>query len=146
MRKVTLAIAGGAALVLAVIASGGAVASGAGKSRAAAKPGPDAVLRRRPAIVWDNSALSKPGVTAGTPRSVVFGKTPPAPQTPDLNGYVVVNSGDLSNPAGRESGGAVYCPPRTVPFGGGVFLDSTSTLQNINSSLPTVKNDGWARG
>jgi hypothetical protein len=56
--------------------------------------------------------------------------------------YAVVNSGDLSAPAGTQSAGQVRCPAGTVPYGGGAFVSSGSLAASINTSVPT--GTGWA--
>lgn len=52
----------------------------------------------------------------------------------------------FQNPTGTQSYGSVFCPSGTVAWGGGVTGDSTSVLQNINSSYPFVSGGlatGW---
>jgi len=149
------------ALVLATIASGASkpgpsqgttsavtlVTSNTGAFKAsAAKPGPEALAARAGTVVTDNSRVLKPGIAPAGPASVVLGKAPSFAASPNLLGYVVVNSGSLSNPNGTQSFGQANCPTGTKAFGGGVFGDSVSLFQNVNSSFPIVvsgKAKGW---
>ena len=124
MRKFVLAIVMGAALVASAVASGGGkpgpsqgqaaagtlVVNNTVSKAAAAKPGPEGLTGSVGTVVRDNSRLSKPGVAAAGPASVVLGKTPSFAASPALRGYIVVNSGDLSNPNGTQSFGSVSCP------------------------------------
>jgi hypothetical protein len=57
------------------------------------------------------------------------------------HGYAVASSAPFASPAGIQTRGFVTCPPHTVPLGGGVSVQSTSTDANINSSFPTAT--GW---
>jgi hypothetical protein len=52
-------------------------------------------------------------------------------------GYTVVNSATLLAPNGVQTRGIVNCPAGLVPLGGGVFIQSFSTLANVNSSFPS---------
>ena len=155
MRKFILAVVIGAALIASAVASGSGkpglsqgttaagtlVTSNTGAFKAsAAKPGPEAVVGHVGAVVRDNSRVLKPGIAAAGPASVVLGKAPSFAASPNLLGYVVVNSGSLSNPNGQQSFGQVNCPTGTKAFGGGVFGDSVSLFQNVNSSFPIVAN------
>jgi hypothetical protein len=140
MRKGVFAAAVAAALVLSAVASGGNLKAGA------AKPGPEAVPASVGTVVRDNSGALKQGIAAARPASVVLGKAPSLAASPMLRGYVVVNSGSLSNPNNTQSFGDVQCPTNTVAFGGGVFGDSSSVFQDVNSSFPEVSGSvatGW---
>jgi len=161
MHRSVFAAVVAAALVLSAVASGGSkpgpsqgatsagtlVTSNIGSFKGvAAKPGPDATPVRTGTIVKNNSGALKAGVARARPASVVFGKAPSLKASPMLRGYVVVNSGSLSNPNNTQSFGDVQCPGTTVAFGGGVFADSTSVFQDVNSSFPEVSGSvatGW---
>jgi hypothetical protein len=52
------------------------------------------------------------------------------------NGYVLVQTGNLTSSAGQQSHGSQPCPAGKVILGGGVFVAATSTLVNVNSSYP----------
>lgn len=56
-------------------------------------------------------------------------------------GYTVVSSGVLSSPVGTQVRGTATCPFPLVPLGGGVFIQSLSTLASVNSTFPT--STGW---
>jgi hypothetical protein len=60
-----------------------------------------------------------------------------------LKGYSVVSSGPLSAPAESQTRGRVSCPFPLVVLGGGVFVQSTSTLVSVNSSFPATSTPGW---
>src|SRR5262249_13897486 len=57
-------------------------------------------------------------------------------------GYTRVATGNLTAHPGTQTRGSVSCPAGTVPFGGSVFVFSTSLLANVNSSFPFL--NGWA--
>jgi hypothetical protein len=146
MRKLTLALVAGVALIFGAVASGGVISSGVVSARPAlgtavpaAKPGPDDPVPSQPGvIVWDNSGSLKPGVVAGV--STV------SELIPDLKGLSYITQGFLA-PGNSQSSGAVSCPPRTVAFGGGVNITSSSLQANVNSSFPVVAGGvatGWA--
>lgn len=55
--------------------------------------------------------------------------------------YLIVESLNLTAPAGQQTFGSVNCPPNAAgkpryPYGGGVTINSTSLSVNINSSFP----------
>jgi hypothetical protein len=73
---------------------------------------------------------------------------PPSTVRPDQTSsiprrYAVVNSGSLPAPTGAQTHGEVLCPPNTVVWGGGVFIQLRSLWANVNSSYPTGST-GWA--
>jgi len=121
-------------IAVALVAS--AVASGS--STSAAKPGPGAdVGSVAGAVVTDNMNSLKPGIAVAGPASAHVGKSRGSVVSM-LAGYTVVTSGTLSNPNNAQSFGRANCPTGTVAFGGGVFGDSGSLFQNVNSSFPLV--------
>jgi hypothetical protein len=83
-----------------------------------------------------------PGLPAAAPQ---MGKAAPALAVGGLGrpprGYAVVDSGWLTAADGVQTRGTVACPATTVPFGGGVFVSSTSLAANVNSSIPS--GNGW---
>jgi hypothetical protein len=94
------------------------------------------------AAAADAAKAPVPGLPAAAPAA---GK--PAPPLPALaqrfpvRGWVVLSSGTLTAPNGRQTRGVANCPIGKVPIGGGVFVQSGSTLANVNSSFPTAA--GW---
>jgi hypothetical protein len=72
------------------------------------------------------ATTSKPGVPA-TP--LAASANPP--------GYLVVESSVISALSGVQTHGSVTCPGTEQPVGGGVFVQSSSTAVNINSSYPS---------
>jgi hypothetical protein len=107
------------------------------------KAGPGAIAATRGSTVVDNTApTSKAG--AGVPTATAGARTAAAPGSPPS--WTVVNSGAVSNPAGRQTLGSVACPSGTVAWGGGVLGGSTGVLQNINGWYPIVSGGvatGW---
>lgn len=55
--------------------------------------------------------------------------------------YVVATSGSVVSPTGTQTRATALCPAKTVPYGGGVFVSSSSLSANVNSSIPT--STGW---
>lgn len=55
--------------------------------------------------------------------------------------YTVVISALLTAAAGTQTLGTMTCPGKKVPYGGGAVISGTSTLVNLNSSVPT--STGW---
>jgi hypothetical protein len=58
-------------------------------------------------------------------------------------GYVVVAGNLVDAPNLLQTVTSVKCPKPTKPIGGGAFVDSTSTLANVNTSYP-IGNRSWA--
>jgi hypothetical protein len=56
-------------------------------------------------------------------------------------GYKEVIAAATAHPARTQTGGTARCPTGKVPLGGGVLSSSTSTLVNVNSSVPV--DVGW---
>src|SRR5579862_472027 len=78
-------------------------------------------------------ALAAPGKTSPAVTLAAGAKLP--------KGYTVVSSGVMSSPVGTQVRGTATCPFPLVPLGGGVFIQSLSTLASVNSSFPT--STGW---
>ena len=101
------------------------------------------------AVVLAGSATAKTG-TKHVPQahhsaSIAAGKRPPllsvSPNALPPK-YIIVNSGSLTSPANSQVHGSVSCPAKTVTYGGGVIVQSSSTGVNINSSYPP--STAWA--
>jgi hypothetical protein len=100
------------------------------------------------ACILASSALAAGPLSKSPPLGAPFiGAAPPGkpapPLTPNLSaglprGYVVVSSGTLSAVNGSQTRGRAVCPVGDVPLGGGVFVESGSTLANVNSSFPVA--------
>lgn len=58
-------------------------------------------------------------------------------------GYIVVNSGALTAANGTQTFGSAACPAKTVVYGGGVIITSSSLAANVNTSWPDGDTD-WA--
>jgi hypothetical protein len=108
------------ALVLA-----GAFALAAGGAAAASPP--------KSPLPAPSLALPAPGKTLPAAARAAGARAP--------RGYTIVSSGLLGAPAGVQTRGRVECPFPLVPLGGGVFVQSTSTLASVNSTFPT--STGW---
>src|SRR5439155_20172969 len=128
MRKLVFVLLAGATLVGTSVINAGATG--------AAKPGAGAVKPRAGTLVTHTSL--KAGTVRAARTRVAGGKSAHFGASPFLRGYVVVAHTGLSNPNGSQAFGDVACPTGKVAFGGGVFGDSTSLAQNVNSSFPEV--------
>jgi hypothetical protein len=87
------------------------------------------------AAAWE---LSPPwaGAMAGKPVPG-YDSAPGGPK-----GYVVVESGTVTDWAGGQTHDEIVCPAGKVPLGGGAQLYSSSLGENLASSYPTTQ--GWA--
>jgi hypothetical protein len=77
-----------------------------------------------------------PAAVPGTPVPL-YDSAPGGPE-----GYEVVESGQLDDPAGIQTHGEVTCPDGKVPVGGGAQILSSALGENLASSYPTT--EGWA--
>jgi hypothetical protein len=57
-------------------------------------------------------------------------------------GFTIVNSAELTAPAGRQVRGTATCPAGRVPLSGSAALQTASVLAGVNSSFPS--GNGWA--
>jgi hypothetical protein len=58
-------------------------------------------------------------------------------------GYIVQTGSQVAAPAGQQTLANVTCPAPTVPLGGGVYSSSSSTLVNVNTTIPSTPINGW---
>jgi len=84
-----------------------------------------ALATTSPAVARVTSA--SPPKDAPLSHSAIAGKLPP--------GYNV-QSATFTAPNGAQTRGMVHCPGGTVPFGGGVFIRSSSLFANVADSFP----------
>jgi hypothetical protein len=57
-------------------------------------------------------------------------------------GYTIVSQ-SFTATAGTQTPSIVMCPGNEVPFGGGVYVTSTSVNVNVNTSRPLITGNGW---
>jgi hypothetical protein len=88
------------------------------------------------------AGAAKSPVPAAPAAGPAPGKAAPAlPAAAALAGSQIVSSGLLTAPTGGQTRGVAFCPSTKVPLGGGVFVTSSSTAANVNSSFP--QGNGW---
>jgi hypothetical protein len=100
---------------------------------------PAVVLGGAGALVLGYPASAAPLTTS----SAVIGKAHPVPRTTAPRSatlFTVIGSTELS-PSQTQIRVVAHCPKGTVPFGGGVFVGSSSPLAGINDSFPS--GNGW---
>jgi hypothetical protein len=78
---------------------------------------------------------------AGTPMKPAPAVVAPGASAP--LGYTIVTSDPVSTPAGAQTGGGAFCPTGLVALGGGVVVQSASTLTGVNGSFPAAAGAGW---
>jgi hypothetical protein len=59
------------------------------------------------------------------------------------DGYALVTSADVLNPAGQQTTAIATCPAGTAPLGGGFASSSFDTAVNDNSTFPLATQAAW---
>jgi hypothetical protein len=84
-----------------------------------------------------DAAIASPAVPSG--RALHSGALAAGARSP--KGYEIVRSGSFDAPPGEQVRGSADCLFPLVPLGGGVLVQSSSTLVNVNTTHPT--STGW---